>query len=105
MERARGVARERGSGTIEAEDLPLAVADLPGGAAREPLIEAGLDREGLLEALERALRVAAARGDRAIGPGHVVLGVLRAEPGTVPRALAAAGVDRVDLAGRVEATL
>ncbi len=41
-----------------------------------------------------------ARGP-AIGAGHILLGVLQAEAGTVPRALAQAGVERDDLrAGR-----
>jgi ATP-dependent Clp protease ATP-binding subunit ClpA len=52
-------------------------------------------------ALELSLRVALERGDRHIGTGHVVLGVLHAERGTVPRALALAGVDRTILAARV----
>ncbi len=56
-------------------------------------------------ALERALRAAVARGDRRIEAGHVVLGVLKAEAGTVPRALSLAGVDRAVLADRVAAGL
>jgi ATP-dependent Clp protease ATP-binding subunit ClpA len=44
-------------------------------------------------ALERAVRLAAARSDRRIRAEHVLLGVLQAEAGTVPRALAAAEVD------------
>ena len=56
-------------------------------------------------ALERSLRVALERGDRRIEPGHILLGLLRAEAGTVPRALAAAAVDRDDLADAVAAEL
>ena len=56
-------------------------------------------------ALELSLRIALERGDRRIGTGHVVLAILRAERGTVPRALALAGVDRVELGARVAATL
>jgi ATP-dependent Clp protease ATP-binding subunit ClpA len=56
-------------------------------------------------ALERALRVAVARGDRRITGAHLLLGVLRADLGTVPRALEAAGVDRVALATRAERML
>jgi D-alanyl-D-alanine carboxypeptidase len=56
-------------------------------------------------ALERALRVSLVRADRRIDAGHVLLGVLQAEAGTVPRALAQAGVDRDDLRRRVEAAL
>ncbi|GAA2810174.1 hypothetical protein GCM10020219_097610 [Nonomuraea dietziae] len=35
-------------------------------------------------------------------PAHVLLGILQAEVGTVPRALALAGVDRTDLLTRVQ---
>lgn len=56
-------------------------------------------------ALERALRIAAARGDRRILAPHLLLGVLRAHVGTVPRALAAEDVDRIALATRAERLL
>jgi ATP-dependent Clp protease ATP-binding subunit ClpA len=56
-------------------------------------------------ALERAVRVAAARKDRRIGPTHIALGVLRANVGTVPRALAIAEVDRTALSDALHATL
>ena len=56
-------------------------------------------------ALERALRISLVRADRRIGAGHILLGVLQAEAGTVPRALAQAGVERDDLRSRVEAAL
>jgi ATP-dependent Clp protease ATP-binding subunit ClpA len=52
-------------------------------------------------ALERALRAAVERGDRRLGARHVLLGVLRAELGTVPRALDGAGIDRAALAASV----
>ena len=45
-------------------------------------------------ALARAVKASAARHDRRIAAGHVLLGVLAAEAGAVPRALAAAEVDR-----------
>jgi ATP-dependent Clp protease ATP-binding subunit ClpA len=48
-------------------------------------------------ALERALRAALERNDRRITDGHVLLGLLQTEAGTVPRALAQAGVDRDEL--------
>jgi ATP-dependent Clp protease ATP-binding subunit ClpA len=54
-------------------------------------------------ALERALRVSLVRADKRIGPGHIVLGVLQAPTGTVPRALECAGIDRTELADRVAA--
>jgi ATP-dependent Clp protease ATP-binding subunit ClpA len=56
-------------------------------------------------AMERSLRVALARGDRTMETGHLVLAVLRATAGTVPRALECAGVDRANLTARVEAAL
>jgi D-alanyl-D-alanine carboxypeptidase len=51
--------------------------------------------------LERALEEAKRRGDRKIGPEHILLGLLRAEHGTVPRLLAAEGIDRDELTGRL----
>jgi len=56
-------------------------------------------------ALESAVSIAQARGDRNIRPTHILLGVLRAEEGTVPRALAVAGVDQAALAESAEASL
>lgn len=49
-------------------------------------------------ALERALGAAVGARDRRIEARHVGLGVLAAEVGTVPRALAAGGLDREALA-------
>jgi len=56
-------------------------------------------------AMERSVHVAAARRDRRLLPGHLLLGVLRAEAGTVPRALERAGVDPPRLAERMSAAL
>lgn len=56
-------------------------------------------------ALERSLKVATARKDSRIRPDHILLGVLQAPLGTVPRALEVAGVDRLAIARRVEAEL
>jgi ATP-dependent Clp protease ATP-binding subunit ClpA len=56
-------------------------------------------------ALERALRAAVARNDRRIEAAHLLLGILRAEAGTVPRALEAANVDRHALATATAATI
>jgi ATP-dependent Clp protease ATP-binding subunit ClpA len=56
-------------------------------------------------ALERSLQVAVARKDRRITAPHLLVGILRADLGTVPRALEAAGVDRVALATRAEQLL
>jgi ATP-dependent Clp protease ATP-binding subunit ClpA len=47
--------------------------------------------------LERASKEAVGRGEKSIKPAHILLGVLRAEAGTVPRTLEVAGVDRKQL--------
>lgn len=52
-------------------------------------------------ALEHAVKLAAERRDRHIGAGHVTLAVLRARRGTVPRALAIAGVDPEELGAAI----
>ena len=54
-------------------------------------------------ALERGF--AAASGKKDLRPAHLLLGVLSASVGTVPRTLALAGVDRAGLIDRVEETL
>jgi ATP-dependent Clp protease ATP-binding subunit ClpA len=56
-------------------------------------------------ALERTLRVSLARADRRIESGHILLALLRAEAGTVPRALNEAGIDRAALNDRMAAAL
>jgi ATP-dependent Clp protease ATP-binding subunit ClpA len=53
-------------------------------------------------ALEHAAEFLVARGDREITGTDLLVGILRAELGTVPRALAAAGVDRERLLARAE---
>jgi ATP-dependent Clp protease ATP-binding subunit ClpA len=60
---------------------------------------------GAKSTLEQALRSSVGRGDRRIEGAHVLLGLLRAEAGTVPRALAEAGVDRTELNDRTAAAL
>ena len=52
-------------------------------------------------ALQRAVAIAAKRGDRRLTAGHVVLGVLAAEHGRVPRALQLAEVDVDELRARI----
>jgi D-alanyl-D-alanine carboxypeptidase len=54
-------------------------------------------------ALERS--VAGASRTRDLRPAHLLLGILSAQVGTVPRALALAGVDREGLASRVRRLL
>jgi ATP-dependent Clp protease ATP-binding subunit ClpA len=53
--------------------------------------------------LERALKVALARRDKHIGAEHLVLAALQPAVGTVPRALAQAGVDRAGLISALSA--
>lgn len=50
-------------------------------------------------ALERGFASVTRKKD--LRPAHVLLGVLRAEVGTVPRALALSGVDRAELITRI----
>jgi ATP-dependent Clp protease ATP-binding subunit ClpA len=52
-------------------------------------------------ALQRGLAAAAKRGDRRLDASHVLLGVLAAQHGRVPRALKIAGVDVDELRARV----
>lgn len=54
-------------------------------------------------ALERSFASAPRKKD--LRPAHVLLGILRAEVGTVPRALALAGIDRTDLLTRVQTVI
>jgi D-alanyl-D-alanine carboxypeptidase len=70
-------------------DLPPAPLTRPRFAASSKL------------ALERAVRAAVARSDKRIAGRHLLLGVLAADAGTVPRALAFAGIDRQELRDRL----
>jgi ATP-dependent Clp protease ATP-binding subunit ClpA len=54
-------------------------------------------------AMERGVVAAGKKKD--LRPAHLLLGVLRAEVGTVPRALALAGVDQAALVADVERSL
>ncbi|WP_101785089.1 Clp protease N-terminal domain-containing protein [Nonomuraea indica] len=54
-------------------------------------------------AIERGFASASRKRD--LRPAHVLLGILRAEVGTVPRALALAGVDRAELLARVQSSI
>jgi ATP-dependent Clp protease ATP-binding subunit ClpA len=75
-------------------DLPEPSGD-PGGSAR-------IGASARL-ALERGVAAAARRKD--LRSAHLLLGILEAGAGTVPRALALAGVDRADLTARVREAL
>lgn len=142
---AREAATTLGSPTVEAEHLLLAVTEGAGTPAQRALVDAGLDRDTVLEALDaefagslagvgvalddfeltstagpprdprmatsaklalrRAHELARDGGVRRITDGHLLLGVLMARVGTVPRLLRHADVDREELVRRVTATL
>ena len=53
------------------------------------------------QGLERALVDAKRRGDRHVGTEHILRALVTAEHGTVPRVLAAEGIDRDELFGRL----
>lgn len=134
-------ARMDHSSTIEAQHLLLAIADQEGTIPQRLLSAAGLDRQGVHDALDRefehslstvgvlpaafgfsppssdpgrsphigsSAKLALERGftggvrKRDLQPAHLLLGVLLSEVGTVPRALALAGVDRAELVASVE---
>jgi len=52
-------------------------------------------------ALHRAVTAASKRGERRLHAGHVLLGVLAAQHGRVPRALGIAGIDAGELRARI----
>jgi hypothetical protein len=56
-------------------------------------------------ALERAVGIARMRPRKELRPANLLLGVLEGNVGTVPRALALAGVDKDDLSARVRRLL
>ena len=95
---ALATQRER---SLMAVGIPAADFDLPPApVTRSPRFAASAK-----VALERSVRIAAQRSDRRLAAGHLLLGVLEAEAGTVPRALAAAGVDVDELRARTAAAL
>ena len=53
------------------------------------------------QGMERAVAEAKRRGEKKIGCEHLLRGLLAAEHGTVPRILAAEGIDRDELTGRL----
>lgn len=75
--------------------------DLP-EPSRSPKRPSRMGASGKL-VIERG--TAAVRDGEELRPAHLLLGVLLLELGTVPRALALAGVDRADLTSRVRQLL
>jgi ATP-dependent Clp protease ATP-binding subunit ClpA len=86
--------------SLSAAGVSLAAFDLPppSNAPERPTLGASVKL-----AFERGF--ASAAGKKALQPAHLLLGILRARVGTVPRALALAGVDQADLRARVLQTL
>jgi ATP-dependent Clp protease ATP-binding subunit ClpA len=107
---ARGVLADAGldhdavRAALDAErDRSLAAVGVSAGAFGLPEEPTPLERtpgwgSSAKTALKRAATAAAQRGERRIQPAHILLGLLSAELGTVPRALAMADVDRTELA-------
>ncbi len=89
-------------GSLAAVGITLSAFDLEATAATARTPRWGTSAK---LALQRSAKIADARRDRRLTPGHIVLGVLRAPAGTVPRALDRAGVDRAELTRLVEAVL
>ncbi|MFI7698059.1 Clp protease N-terminal domain-containing protein [Nonomuraea sp. NPDC049480] len=87
--------------SLSAVGVSLASFDLP-RPSRDPKAPPKLGASAWL-ALDRG--VAACKGKKDMRPAHLLLGVLDTEIGTVPRALALAGVDRAGLMARVRETL
>jgi ATP-dependent Clp protease ATP-binding subunit ClpA len=130
---AERAARARGARTVEAEHLLLALADLGEPELAGIDVDGLLDKEfeqalsaagvsvrippprvakktpgagaSAKRALERGVLTSIERGDKRVERGHLLLGVLAAEEGTVPRALSLAGVDRGELVSRVQKRL
>ena len=132
---AEAAATARGSRTIEAEHLLLALAGRGVAGLDRDTIATALEDEqrrslaavgvsvedfdtstvatvakpkwatSAKHTLELTVRVALERGDKRIGGAHVLLALLRAEAGTVPRALAIAGLDSRELAAAAAAEL
>ena len=82
--------------SLHAVGISAADFDLPHAPPTRPRIAASSKL-----ALERAVRAAVARSDKRIAGRHLLLGVLAADAGTVPRALAFAGIDRQELRDRL----
>jgi ATP-dependent Clp protease ATP-binding subunit ClpA len=94
-----------GALVAETERSLAAVGVFAGEVTFSPFVEPPRFARSAKWTLELSLRIALERGDRRIGSGHVALAVLRAAHGTVPRALAIAGVDRETLTASVGAAI
>jgi len=86
---------ERSLASVGLEPTQLQARPAP-RAAREPRFASSSKL-----ALERAMKAAARRGDRRLDARHVLLGVVAAEQGRVPRALRIAEIDVDELRARI----
>jgi D-alanyl-D-alanine carboxypeptidase len=87
--------------SLSAAGVSLDAFHLPRpSSALEPATNLGAS---VKHALERGVK--GIRKGRDLRPVHLLLGILLAELGTVPRALALAGIDRADLVTRVRQSL
>jgi D-alanyl-D-alanine carboxypeptidase len=88
--------------SLAAVGVGMGDSDLPvgGGSTRTPRWGASAKL-----AVRRTSTIARRRGDRQISSGHLLLGILAAHVGTVPRALSYAGIERLELSARVESAL
>lgn len=84
--------------SLAAVGIDLAGYDVPVSARRADSAKLGASAK---LAIQRALTVTAKRGQRQITAANLLLGVLGAEQGRVPRALRLAGIDVHDLRARL----
>ena len=101
-DRTRQALEDEFEGSLAAVGVSLGQFDLEATADRSRAPRWGTSAK---LALRRSATIAQARDDRSVTPGHILIGVLRAPVGTVPRALERAGIDRVALSDRVAAML
>jgi ATP-dependent Clp protease ATP-binding subunit ClpA len=86
--------------SMQAAGVSAATFDLP-QSSRSPQRPRRLGASARL-AIERG---ATSGRKKDLQPAHLLLGILQADVGTVPRALALAGIDRADLANRARQSL
>jgi ATP-dependent Clp protease ATP-binding subunit ClpA len=87
--------------SLRTAGVSLAAFDLPQPGS-DPERSARIGASAKL-ALERGVDAAARKRD--LQPAHLLLGILEARVGTVPHALALAGIDQADLTARVRQAL
>jgi ATP-dependent Clp protease ATP-binding subunit ClpA len=88
--------------SLSAAGVSRAAADLP---RPQPSSAPEHPKPGSSFKLAMERGVASAARKRDLRPAHLLLGIMEAQVGTVPRALALAGIDRADLRARVQRSL